>query len=181
MPFDVLSTTWADRAFRGGQEVRTWKLLRPIGCFAEDDGAGWTLEGESFQGDPSREQTKRRRFHAVHRCAGGWVLDSRGPEAEAMATGSARSAPFLVSSATSLELWIGGEGEGAGVRLLRGDEILETWTSRDRFGISPERHDLSAWAGEDLSIEVFDDSGTAGGYVVVGDVCLIARGVLDER
>jgi hypothetical protein len=38
MPFDVLSTTWADRAFRGGQEVRTWKLLRPIGCFAEDDG-----------------------------------------------------------------------------------------------------------------------------------------------
>jgi len=181
MPFESLAPEWADRAFLGGPEVERWKLYESIGCFADGALAGWSVEGESFAGDPSRELTRRRRFHPMRRCATGWILDSRAQDPDRPATGRALSPPFLAAPGARIELWIGGNGPDAGARLKKGDQVLETWRSRDGFGITPERHDLSPWTGEELRVEVFDDSAEAGGYVLVGDVVLVVRGTLGGR
>jgi len=178
MPFETLSPTWADRAFLAGPEVLRWEGAATLGCFGEGDPAGWTLAGDSFAGDPSRETFRRRRLHAVHRCPVGWILDSRAGDAALPATGRAVSPSFRVLPGSSLELWLGGSGPGAGVRLLKDGQVLAEWSSRDPVGISPERHDLSAWVGQELQVEAFDDSAEAGGYVLLGDVVLVVPGKL---
>lgn len=178
MPFETLSPSWVERAFLPGPEVLQWKSATTLGCFAEGDLAGWTVEGESFAGDPSRETFRRRRLHAVHRCPVGWILDGRAADPARPATGRALSPSFRVMPGSRIEVWLGGAGAGAGVRLRKSGEILAEWFSRDPIGITPERHDLSPWVGEDLQLEAFDDSGAAGGYVLVGDVVLVVPGKL---
>jgi len=178
MPFETLSPSWVERAFLHGPEVVQWKSASPLGCFAKGDLAGWTVAGESFAGDPSPVTGRRGRLHPIRRCPGGWILDSRAADPAQPATGSALSPSFRAPPGSRLELWLGGIGPGVGVRLRKDAEILAEWPALDPFGISPERHDLSPWDGQDLQLEVFDDSGEAGGYVLVGDVVLVVPGKL---
>ncbi len=173
MPFDSLAPAWADKAFRAGPEVRTWRVAQELGCFADGTLSGWTAEGEAFAQGPRANAARRLRIHPYRRCAPGMLLEGRG------AQGRVRSPTFRVGADACLEFVFGGNGDRVGVRLLAGETVLAEWSPRDANGVTPERHPLGAWTGKDLSLSVFDESEEAGAFVLVGEVVLLTPAALD--
>jgi len=178
MPFDSLATAWADKAFLGCSAVRTWSIVRKLGCFVEADLAGWTVEGEAFADGPRPDRSRRLRVHPYRGCAGGGILDSRGANAEASLTGSARSPAFQVPPEASLQFVLGGKGVNVGVRLREGEAVLAEWRPTDQNGVTPERHTLRAFSGKEVELVLFDDSGAEGGFVLLGEVLVLVPTVL---
>jgi arabinofuranosyltransferase len=173
MPFDSFVAGWAEKAFASGPEVRTWRVAQALGCFADPGLSGWTTEGEAFAGGPREDRERRLRTHPYRRCSAGRLLDSRGAIPGGAATGLARSPRFRVPPGAELEFQFGGRGEHVGVRLLEGTSVLAEWHPGDAGGVTPERHRLGEWAGRDLELCVFDESGEEGGYVVLGDAVVL--------
>ena len=181
LPFDALDARWAERAFKGSREVRTWRVAETIGCFADGTLAGWTVEGSAFAGSPRPDRMAHRRMHPYRRCDPEQVLDSRGADPKLPATGLARSPLFRVPSGADLEFRLGGASNETGVRLLdAGGKTIEEWHPDDPAGLTPQRVRLREHEGEELQLVVYDDSGEAGGFVVVGEVVLLVPYVMNR-
>jgi len=115
-----------------------------------------------------------RRLHPYRRCDPEQVLDSRGEDPKAPATGVARSPLFRVPSGADLEFRIGGTSRETGVRLLdAGGATIGEWHPDDPGGLTPLRVRLREHEGKELQLVVYDDSGEARGFVVVGEVVLL--------
>jgi arabinofuranosyltransferase len=179
MPFDSYSTGWAERAFRRGPEVRAWRVAQDLGCFVDANLDGWTAEGEAFEVGPRPDDSRRLRLHPYRRCSSGMLLDSRGASPDRPLTGLVRSPPFRVPPEASLEFVFGGRGDRVGVRLEENANVLAEWHPRDTGGVTPEQHTLREYAGRELRLCVFDESGEAGGYVLVGEVVLLVPAVIN--
>jgi hypothetical protein len=181
MPFDALDPKWAERAFHGPREVRTWRVAETIGCFADGTLSGWTVEGAAFTASPSPDRMAHRRLHPYRRCEPEQVLDSRGADPKAPATGVARSPRFRVPSGADLEFRIGGASKETGVRLLDGSgKTIGEWHPDDPGGLTPQRVRLREHEGDELQLVVYDDSGEPGGFVVVGEVVLLVPYVMNR-
>ena len=181
MPFESMVPGWAERAFAKGPEVRTWRVAQEIGCFADGSLGGWTVEGEAFAKGPLENRLVRRRMHPYRRCDPARVLDSRGADPARPATGVALSPPFRVPLGSDLEFRLGGKQPAAGVRLLDSEgATLDTWTPDDPGGLTPQRVRLRDHEGRELRLEVYDDSGAEGGFVVVGEVVLLDPVVMNR-
>jgi arabinofuranosyltransferase len=180
MPFDSLVPGWPERAFKDGPEVRSWRVAQSIGCFADGTLSGWTVEGDAFANNPRVDRMAHRRMHPYRRCDPEQVLDSRGADPSRPAKGVARSPLFRVPSGADLEFRIGGKPPDVGVRLLdeRGT-VVHTWHPDDPGGLTPQRFRLRDYEGRDLRLEVFDDSGEAGGFVVLGEAVLLVPYVMN--
>jgi hypothetical protein len=107
------------------------------------------------------------------------LLDSRGASPDRPLTGLVRSPPFRVPPEASLEFVFGGRGDRVGVRLEENANVLAEWHPRDTGGVTPEQHTLREYAGRELRLCVFDESGEAGGYVLVGEVVLLVPAVIN--
>jgi hypothetical protein len=174
MPFDSLVPGWPERAFTNGQEVRSWRVAREIGCFADGTLDGWTVEGDAFAENPRPDTMAHRRMHPYRRCDAAHVLDSRGADPAKPATGVARSPIFRVPMGADLEFRFGGRGPGTGVRLVDGAGIVRgEWQPNDLGGLTPQRVRLRDDEGKDLQLVVYDESGDGGGFVVVSEVVLL--------
>jgi hypothetical protein len=183
MPFESLSPGWAERAFRTGREVRTWRVAETIGCFADGTLSGWTVEGEAFSANPRPDRMAHRRMHPYRRCDPEQVLDSRGADPARPATGRARSPRFRVPSGADLEFRIGGHPPGVGVQLLTvegGERVVSEWHPDDPAGLTPQRVRLRDYEGKELELLVSDESGEDGGFVVVGEVVLLVPAVMNR-
>jgi hypothetical protein len=183
MPFESLSPGWAERAFRTGREVRTWRVAETIGCFADGTLSGWTVEGEAFSANPRPDRMAHRRMHPYRRCDPEQVLDSRGADPARPATGRARSPRFRVPSGADLEFRIGGHPPGVGVKLLAvegGERVVSEWHPDDPAGLTPQRMRLRDYEGKELELLVSDESGEDGGFVVVGEVVLLVPAVMNR-
>ncbi len=180
MPFDSLVAGWPERAFKSGPEVRTWRVADSIGCFADGTLSGWTVEGDAYADNPRVDRMAHRRMHPYRRCDPEQVLDSRGADPERPAKGLARSPLFRVPSGADLEFRLGGKPPDVGVRLLDdGGRVVQTWRPDDPAGLTPQRFRLRDHEGKELRLEVFDDSGEEGGFVVVGEVVLLVPFVMN--
>ena len=179
LPFDSLVPGWVESSFRNGSEVRTWRVAQSVGCFADGTLGGWTVEGDAFADNPRVDRMAHRRMHPYRRCDPEQVLDSRGAEPNRPATGLARSPLFRVPSGADLEFRLGGTSSNAGVRLLDDHgSVVQAWHPDDPAGLTPQRFRLRDYEGRDLRLEVFDDSGEEGGFVVVGEVVLLVPYVM---
>lgn len=178
MPFDSYSAGWAERAFRRGPEIRAWRVAQFLGCFVDTNLSGWTTEGEAFADGPRPDVSRRLRLHPYRRCFAGMLLDSRGANPDRPLTGVVRSPAFRVPPDAALEFVFGGRGDHVGVRLEEDATVLAEWHPRDTGGVTPERHSLREYSGRELRLSVFDESGDAGGYVLVGEVVLLVPVVL---
>ena len=181
MPFDSIVPGWPERAFQGGPEVRTWRVARSIGCFADGTLSGWTVEGDAFAENPRVDHMAHRRMHPYRRCEPEEVLDSRGADPSRPAKGLARSPLFRVPMGSDLEFRLGGRPPNVGVRLLDdAGTILHEWHPDDPGGLTPQRLGLRDHEGRDLRLEVYDDSGEEGGFVVVGEAVLLVPAILNR-
>jgi len=110
------------------------------------------------------------------------MLDSRGESPGAPATGRALSPPFRAAAGQRLELWLGGtqDDRSVGVRLVSGAEVLREWHPEVAGMLLPVEEDLGAWDGREVRVCAFDDSGEAGGYVMLDDVVVLEAAALGE-
>jgi hypothetical protein len=181
LPFDSLVQGWAERAFQSGPEVRTWRVAQSIGCFADGTLSGWRVEGDAFADNPRVDRMAHRRMHPYRRCEPEEVLDSRGADPNNPAKGVARSPLFRVPSGSDLEFRLGGKPPDVGVRLLDdAGNVLHEWHPDDPAGLTPQRLRLRDHEGQDLRLEVYDDSAGEGGFVVLGEAVLLVPSILNR-
>jgi len=168
MPFDSAFPEWVEGAFIG-REAWTWAVAREVGCFNDGAAADWTLSGTAFQDSPRANLPFAPIYLAAKRCANQLGLDSRDAQKGGSGRGTARSPAFPAAAGDRLELRIAASSaEGCGARVLVGERVVEVFRHSDPFSRSAQHYDLTPWAGNDVVLQVFDESDES--WVVVSDV-----------
>jgi hypothetical protein len=83
------------------------------------------------------------------------------------------SEPFDVAAGDWLSLRVGGGNFHVGVRLIDGDDrIVHVLTGRQDATLRERKFDLSPFAGNQLRLEIFDESDHRWGHVMADEIVL---------
>ncbi len=132
----------------------------------------FTRQGAAF--GPRATRSVNGTFPAVGPVGGGSYYSSAGPRGALKATGSARSAPFVLPEGGAVELLLGSVGtrDRLEAAIVAGDDRVPLPLPQTHLSLAPVRWDVpSQWAGREVVLELRDDAPTAA--LFVDDVWLV--------
>jgi len=153
---------------------RDERRYQPVGkCLDFESGnyAAWDVVGTAFGKRPA---TGPRGYQWVEGFRGRYLANSFARSDRA--TGLLRSRPFTAQG-THLSLLVGGGADAAvGVRLMNRGKAVNTATGRGDGRLRQQVWDLARVRGDQVVLEIYDNSVGPWGHVMADDLCQFVRG-----